>query len=176
MNPDKGFAFTAFLLALTALWLPWWRVSWDDGATVVRDGVSAFRPEPLTTSWGPWLTGVLAAAAALLLFVRLAAGSRTQEPAAWRRDLAVAAGLLAAAALSCLLWPAAEAVPSFWGGRTYAADNATGPSITETAMPGLGWWLSLLAAILLAIAAWTARKQAAEGAEDPSTALDTSRK
>lgn len=165
MDLDKGFAFTAFLLALTALWLPWWRVSWDDGATVVHDGVSAFRPEPLTTAWGPWLTGALAAAAALLLFVRLAAGSRTHEPKAWRRDLAVAAGLLLAAVLSCLLWPAAETVPSFWGGRTYSAGNATGPSVTETAMPGLGWWLALLAAALLGVAAWTA-----------STSSDTSGK
>jgi hypothetical protein len=158
LNPDKGLAVAAFLLALTALWLPWWRVSWDDGATVLRDGVSAFRPEPpLTTSWGPWLTGVLAAAAALLLFVRLAAGSRTQEPASWRRDLAVAAALLGAAALSCLLWP--EGVPSFWGGRTYSAGNATGPSTTEAAMPGLGWWLAILAAACAGLAAWTARRR-----------------
>jgi hypothetical protein len=165
LNPDKGLAVAAFLLTLTALWLPWWRVSWDDGATMVRDDVAAFRPEPpLTTAWGPWLTGIVAVAAALLLFVRLAAGSRTHEPASWRRDLAVASALLVAALLSCLLWPSA-AMPSFWGGRTYVDANATGPSTTETAMPGLGWWLALLAAILLGIAAWKAHR---EDAADPS--------
>lgn len=174
MATGKAPAVAAFLLALTALWLPWWRVSWDDGATVVRDGVSAFRPEPpLTTAWGPWLTGALAAAAALLLFVRLAAGSRVQEPASWRRDLAVAAGLLLLAAASCLLWP--RAVPSFWGGRTYALGNATGPPTTETAMPGLGWWLALLAAALSALASWSARRAGPSG-DDPSTASDTTGK
>lgn len=173
MQSDKGFAFTAFLLALTALWLPWWRVAWDDGATVLRDDVSAFRPEPpLTTSWGPWLTGALAAAAALLLFVRLAAGSRTNEPASWRRDLAVSAGLLLAAAASCLLWP--QAVPSFWGSRTYTLANATGPPTTEGAMPGLGWSLALLAAAMAALASWKAR--AATPPEDPSMASDTTGK
>lgn len=173
LNPDKKLAVAAFLLALTALWLPWWRVAWDDGSTVLRDGVSAFRPEPpLTTEWGPWLTGALAAAAALLLFVRLAAGSRVHEPAAWRRDLAVAAGLLAAAAASCLLWPAG--VPSFWGGRTYSLANATGPATTETAMPALGWWLAVLAAVLAGLASWSARRQAPSA--DASTASDTTGK
>ncbi len=166
MNLDKRLAVAAFLLALTALWLPWWRVAWDDGATVLRDDVSAFRPEPpLTTEWGPWLTGVLAAGAVLLLFVRLAAGSRTHEPPAWRRDLAVSAGLLAAAALSCLLWP--QEVPSFWGGRTYALQDGTGPATTETAMPGLGWWLALLAAALAGLASWSARRAAQQEAGGP---------
>ena len=166
MTRDRTLAFAAFLLAVTALWLPWWRVTWDDGVAAVRDDAFAFRPEPpLTTEWAPWLTGILGAFAALLLFVRLAAGSRTHEPPAWRRDLAVSAALLAGAALSCLLWP--QAVPSFWGGRTYAAPD--GPSTTETAMPGLGWWLALVAALLAGLASWKARA-------DPSTPPDTTPK
>jgi hypothetical protein len=189
VNPNRP-AVASFLLALTALLLPWWRVAWDDGLTTARDDVAPFRPEPpLTTEWGPWLTGALAAAAALLLFIRVAGGSRTHEPHAWRRDLAVAAGLLAAAVLSCLLWPAA--VPSFWGGRTYALEDGSGPATTETAMPGLGWWLALLATLAAAVAAWGARREtrdaaaaaaaapaavAAGASADPSTAADTTRK
>jgi hypothetical protein len=154
MRPDRALAIAAFLAAVTALWLPWWGVAIDDGTTEGRDDVRAFRPEPpLTTAFGPWLTGLLAAAAVVLLFVRVAGDSHAHEPASWRRDLLVAAGLLAAAALSCLLWPAD--VPSFWGGRTY---DAGGVRNVETALPGLGWWLAWAAALLSAGAWWKARK------------------
>lgn len=158
MRSDRALALAAFLLAVTALLLPWWRLTVDDGTFVTTLDVRAFRPEPpATTTWAPWLTGGLAAAAALLLFVRLAANSHVHEPASWRRDLAVAAGLLVTAAASCLLWPAA--VPSFWGGRTYT-DPGTGVTNVETAIPGLGWWLALLAAALVALASWKARRAA----------------
>lgn len=161
MRPDRALALAAFLLAITALLLPWWRVTLDDGAIAYRFDFQPFRPvEPWTTEWAPWVTGVLAGAAALLLFVRLAANSHEHEPASWRRDLAVATGLLLAAVASCLLWP--EAVPSFWGGRTYHLENTTGPSTTETATPGLGWWLALAAAALAGLASWKSR-QAADG-------------
>lgn len=155
-RPDRVLAVLAFLLAVTALLLPWWRVTWDDGSVAVRDDVSAFRPEePLTTGWAPWLTGLLAAGAALVLFVRVAANSHEHEPGRWRRDLGVAAGLLLVAAASCLLWP--SAIPSFWGGRTYSDG---GVAVTETAMPGLGWWLALVAGILAALAFWRAGRVA----------------
>jgi hypothetical protein len=170
LRPDRVLAFAAFVLAVTALLLPWWRVTLDDGAIAYRFDFRPFQPaEPWTTGWAPWLTGLLAAAAALLLFVRLAANSHEHEPASWRRDLAVAAGLLLAAALSCLLWP--EAVPSFWGGRTYHAANTTGPATTETAMPGLGWWLGLAAAALAGLASWKGRQGA-----DGSTGSDATDK
>jgi hypothetical protein len=166
MRGDRAWAFLAFLLAVTALLLPWWRVTLDDGAIAYRFDFRAFQPaEPWTTSWAPWLTGVLAAAAALVLFVRLAANSHEHEPASWRRDLVVSAALLGGAVASCLLWP--DAVPSFWGGRTYHLANTTGPSTTETASPGLGWWLAVVATGLAALAAGASRRQEPG---DPSTA------
>lgn len=152
---SRRLALAAFLLAVTSCLLAWWRVTWASGGAAVRDDVRVFRPEePLTTSWGPWLTGGLVVAALLLLFVRLAGRSERHEPPAWRRDLAVAAGLVGAALLSCLLWPAD--VPAFWGGRTYMVENVT-TEVTETAMPGLGWWVALLAAVLLVGARLAAR-------------------
>jgi hypothetical protein len=154
---DRFFAFVAFLLLVTALLLPWWLITLDDGTTEARGEFHAFRPqEPWTTSFGPWLTGILAGAAVALLFVRLAAGSHLHEPASWRRDLAVAAGLVAAAVASCLLWPAA--VPWFWGDRTHVDPEGIGPATTESAMPGLGWWLALLALALTGLAAWKTRR------------------
>ena len=162
-RPDRTLAFLAFLLAVTALLLPWWRVTWDDGAVELRDDVRAFRPEePLTTSWAPWLTGGVAAAAVLLLFLRVAADSHLHEPRVWRRDLGVSAGLLLLAAASCLLWPAA--IPSFWGGRTYTDG---GVSVVETAMPGLGWWLAIAAGLLAALAFWKAGKIAPSESDSP---------
>lgn len=157
MRADRALALAAFFLLVTALLLPWWRLTVDDGTTASRLEVRAFRPSvPATTEWGPWLTGVLAAATAGLLFVRLAGNSHVHEPASWRRDLAMGAALAFAAAASCLLWPAE--VPSFWGGRTYT-DPGTGVSNVETATPGLGWWVALLAAALLAMASWRARRR-----------------
>lgn len=151
----RPLAIAAFLLAVTSLLLAWWRVTWSTGGSAIRDDVRLFRPEePLTTAWGPWLTGALVVVAVCLLFLRIAARSERHEPPTWRRDLSVSAGLLAAALASCLLWSAD--VPAFWGGRTYSVDNVT-TEVTETAMPGLGWWLSLLAVGLLVAAHLLAR-------------------
>lgn len=162
---SRPLAAAAFLLAATALLLPWWALELDDGQVRQRDAVRPFRPEPpLTTEWGPWLSGLLAAAAVLVLFVRLAAASHLHEPDRWRRDLAVAAAFLGAAAAAALLWPAG--VPWFWGGRTHH-DPDTGLSVTESAAPLLGWWLALVAAVL-ALLAWTAARR--EGREEPGPA------
>lgn len=171
MPSERAFALAAFLLAATALLLPWWRVTLDDGATAPAVGdFRPFRPEePWTTDWAPWLTGLIVVAALLLLFVRLAANSHEHEPASWRRDLGIATGLLAAAVASALLWP--DAVPSFWGGRTYRYENVTGPATTETAMPGLGWWVALVATAMAGLASWKARRLA-----DRSTSEDTTTK
>ena len=151
---DRVLAFVAFLLAATALLLPWWRITWDDGTVEVREDAFAFRPEdPLTTSWAPHVTGALCVVAVLGLFVRLAANSHVHEPPKWRRDLGLAAGLLLLAAASCIFWP--SATPAFWGGRTYSDG---GIAVTETAMPGLGWWLAVVAGVLCAGAFWKAGK------------------
>lgn len=160
---DRVLAVLAFLLTVTALLLPWWRVTWDDGTVETRDDVFAFRPEePLTTWWAPHLTGAMAGLAALGLFVRLAADSHTHEPRTWRRDLGIQAGTLLLAAASCLLWPAA--VRSFWGGRNY---EDGGIEVVETAMPGLGWWLAVLAGLLGLVAFWKAGRYGADGAATP---------
>jgi hypothetical protein len=168
LRPDRAFALGAFLLAVTALLLPWWLVTIDDGSIVYGYEFRPFRPvEPWTTSLGPWLTGALVVAAVLVLFVRLAAGSHLHEPASWRRDLAVVTGLLGAAVVSTLLWP--DAVPSFWGGRTYHYEDVTGPSTTETAMPGLGWLLGVAAAASAGLASWKARHVPGESTLDDAT-------
>jgi hypothetical protein len=156
---SRRLAIAAFLLAGTSVLLAWWRVTWASGGSAIRDDVRLFRAEePLTTAWGPWLTGAFVAAALLILFVRIAARSERYEPPVWRRDLLVAAGLLALALASCLLWPAE--VPAFWGGRTYTADNVT-TEVTETAMPGLGWWVAALATGLAALS-WRVARPATE--------------
>jgi hypothetical protein len=168
MRADRAWALLAFLLVATALLLPWWRLTYEaDGVVSVYD-FRAFRPqEPATTSWGPWLTGLLAGAAAAVLFVRLAANSHEHEPASWRRDLRVAAGLVAAALASCLLWPAD--VPWFWGGRTYSDPAIEGPATTEAAMPGLGWWVALAALLAAALASWKSRAAVDRSADADAT-------
>lgn len=166
LTRSRPVAFAAFLLAITSLLLSWWRVTWDR----VGEDVRPFRPEPpLTTSWAPWLTGILVALAIVLLFVRIAARSDRHEPAIWRRDLGIAALLMATAVLSALLWPAD--VPAFWGGRTYRVENVT-TTVTETARPVLGWWVALAATALLALArrmAWPLREPPAEPPVQPET-------
>jgi hypothetical protein len=170
LRTDRALALAAFLLTVTALLLPWWRVTLDDGAFTTLFDFRPFLPQPpATTEWASWLTGILAAVAAFLLFLRLAANSHIHEPRSWRRDLAVATGLLAAAVASCLLWP--DIVPAFWGGRTYMDANTTGPPTRETAMPGLGWWLALVATLLAGLASWKARQMG-----DPSTPDDATAK
>lgn len=169
LTRSRPVAFAAFLLTLTSLLLAWWRVTWDAGGPSVPDDVRPFRPEPpLTTEWGPWLTGGLVVVAAMLLFVRIAARSERHEPPLWRRDLAVAAVLLAAALASALLWPAE--VPSFWGGRTYTDNLTDGEPTTEVASPGLGWWTALVAMLLLLLARRLARPPRANQAPDSGVA------
>jgi peptidoglycan/LPS O-acetylase OafA/YrhL len=163
-------AALAFVLTVTALLLPWWRYTVDDGTFTTRFDFHAFRPDPpATTTWAPWATGVLAAIAALLLFVRVAGNSHQHEPASWRRDLVVSTALLAVALASCLFWPG-PTVPWFWGGRT-TTDPGTGVSNIEAAMPGLGWWVAVVALVLAAFASWNARRQ-----PDGSTAGGTTPK
>jgi hypothetical protein len=84
---SRRLAIPAFLLAVTSLLLPWWRVTWSSGGVALREDVRAFRPEdPLTNTWAPWVTGIVAAIAIGLLFVRIAGRSDKHEPASWRRE------------------------------------------------------------------------------------------
>jgi hypothetical protein len=161
-EPDPGsrrsrrLAIAAFLLAVTSTLMAWWRVTWSSSSPDIREDVHLFRPmDPLTTGLGPWLTGAIVVVAILILFVRIAARSEKYEPPVWRRDLGVAAVLLAVALLSCMLWPAE--VPAFWGGRTYEGNITDGEPVTETAMPGLGWWLAMASVLVLAWARVSAR-------------------
>lgn len=158
LRTSRRFAIAAFLLAVTSTLLAWWRVGWKSSSPAIREDVYLFRPlEPLTTTWGPWLTGAFVVVAVAILFVRIAARSEKYEPPVWRRDLGIAAVLLVVALLSCMLWPAE--VPAFWGGRTYEGNITAGEPVTETAMPGLGWWLAVASVVALAWARFCARPQ-----------------
>lgn len=167
-GPDRGLTFVAFLLLITAAWLPWWVVTWKDEAGQVYDRVSVglFQDGGAAAHQAATMvTGVLLLGTIVLLFVRLAARSWVHEPTSWRRDITIALFLQAAALASALFWP--QGVPSFWGGRTFGLEDAEG-TFTETALPGLGWWLALLACLLQAVAVYGARKravQAGSGAE-----------
>lgn len=147
-----GLAVTAWLFVLTSLWLPWWLVRYSDNLGNRYDaiGVWLWRPtEEVTTAWGPWVTGMIVAVLGVWLFVRVAGRSWHHEPTVWRRDLGVLAGVAGAALASTLLWPDPDNFTSFWGGTTYT-NTTTGTSFTETVLPGLGWWCTALAFLLLA--------------------------
>jgi hypothetical protein len=156
-------AIATFLVGTTLLAIPfsWWRVTYTvenlEGADVADTRLWS-GAEPMAHPWATILTGCLLAAAMLLLFVRLAARSFRLEPAAWRRDVAVATLLLVATLASTLLWPAD--VPTFWGGRTYTIDDPgwTGGAVTEVAMPVWGWWFAVVATACAAVAWWKARR------------------
>jgi len=162
-----GLAVTAWLFILTSLWLPWWLVRYSDSAGNRYDqlGVWLWRPlAEVTTSWGPWLTGMLAALVALWLFVRVAARSWYHEPAIWARDLWLLAVGAGAALASALLWPDTDNFKAFWGGTTYS-NATTGTWFTETVLPGLGWWCTAVAFLCLVAAAVLVRA-AADDASD----------
>lgn len=149
-----GFAAgVAFLLLATALLLPWWVVS---NRTAGSDTpLAAVYPlgadQGIAHRWAQLATAAVVGIAIVLLFVRVASRGWAHEPAAWRRDVAIAALLVLFALASGMLWP--DEIP-FWGGRTYLLDNGTGAELTIVANPGLGWWLAALAGIVLAATWW----------------------
>lgn len=162
---DRNLAFAALLLLLTAFWLPFWVIRLDDGAGVTTSAFRMFQPyDPVTTSWAPHLTGAVLVITGLVLFVRLAGRSWYHEPAVWIGSLWAGMGALIVAAATVMFWPAS--IPLAIGRRTLR-DEGGAVVATETAMPGLAWWLVVGAAACLAVAAWWSRQQirAAEGAE-----------
>lgn len=161
LRRSRTVAWIGWLALLTAAWLPWWSVTVrrSDGVEL-GTAVHLFLSEDLVRGGMTVLTGILVAAAALVVFVRLAGSSWRHEPPAWRRDLWVAAAVVAAALLSAFFWPAATQGPAegpdFFDRYTIEGGNDV-PGQEVRALPGLGWWLAVAAAATLAAAAWVAR-------------------
>ncbi len=157
-GPDRNLAFAALLLVITTFWLPFWVVRLQDEGGVTTSAFKLFAPfAPVTTSWAPVASGVLLVLVGLALVVRLAARSWYHEPAAWRATLAGSAVASLLSVLLLLAWP--NSVPSAWGRRSL--QDADGTVIaTETTMPGLAWYLALVAAVLLGGAWWLTRPEA----------------
>ena len=157
--PDRPLAITAFILGITAVWLPWWRVRYVSTDGTVYEGVSVrlFAPaEPYTTSWGPHATGAGLLLLLLWLFVRTAGASHRYEPRAWRRDLGLLTLLSALLVASAFLWPLD--LPHFWGTRDFS-DGVE--RFREDARPVLGWWLQAAASLAL-LGAWRTSRHRVE--------------
>jgi hypothetical protein len=152
----------AFLLLATSLLLPWWVVSnrAPGSATVLAAVYPLGSGQGIVHPWAQVSTGAVVGAPIVLLFVRVASRAWAHEPAAWRRDIAIAALLVLAALASGMLWP--TEIP-FWGVRTYVLDNGTGAQLDIIGNPGLGWWLAAVACSVLAAAWWASRPQETKG-------------
>lgn len=165
---DRNLAFAALLLVATSFWLPWWVVRLEDGAGTTTSAFRLFRPyDPVTTAWAPHVAGALLVVVALALFVRLAGRSWYHEPAAWLRSLQGATVALGAALVSLVFWPAS--IPHAFGRRTLRDNQTMEVVATETALPGLGWWLTLAAAVCLGVAWWWARRDVGAAAQEDTS-------
>lgn len=144
-GPARGLAVAAFLALLSSLWLPWYLVHnvAPDGTVFETLDAGLFRPAAVAEPLLVHAAGVLVVAAALLLFVRVAGQSWRHEPHLWRRDLRNATALVAGALVLAVFWP--DAYPSFWGTLHYTTDAG---DATVRTLPGLGWWLGVLALVL----------------------------
>lgn len=156
LRRSRWWAIAAFLLLLTSVWLPWWLVRYESqGVRYDASAAGLFAPVvPVSNEAGPFATGILVVAILLWLFVRVAGRSWLYEAPAWRRDMAIISGATVLALGSAFAWP--DEVPAFWRSHEYALANATG-TFTEEALPGLGWWSALVAAVCLAVAWWSSR-------------------
>jgi len=149
-------ASTAILLAVTALFMPFWTLSdsvdggpWNLDSAVLPRAPDALAVRPSIVYAGD----ACLAAGALLLALRVAGRSNAYEPATWRRDLVVASCLFVA----CLaLWWLAPRDP-FWGHVTLYAGNATQGRADVQTQPGLAWWTVLACAGLAGIGRWMSR-------------------
>ena len=159
LRQSRGWASGAWLLLATSLWLAWWRITFHDplGNRTDRIDQSPWNHDGVyVVAAATWVTIGLVVAALALLFVRIAGRSWLYEPAAWRRDVALAAGCGGAALASAWWWPAGDPVaPRFWGGVTFEL-NGTAGDFAVQAGPGLGWWTAALAVACLGIALWRA--------------------
>lgn len=157
LRRSRAVAIAAFLLLLTALWLPWWHASYEESTGFGYDFYA--RPFGLgnaddgTHAAAIWVTSVVASGAAMWLFVRIAGRSHAYEPRLWRRDLCIQSGMVALAVASAWFWP--TDLP-FWGGRSYSG-LAEGATATATFYPAAGWWFALAASALLGVAWWVSR-------------------
>ncbi len=145
-------AGAAMLLQLTALFLNWWVATNHTFAFTVSYGLWS-NPDDLRQG-AVWLTTALAVLPIPLLFLRVAARSIEHEPSSWRRDVAIAGGLMFAALASCWAWPLDM---PFWGGVTFPADAGVAEQVVD-AHSGLGWWVSFVALLLVAWGLWLARR------------------
>lgn len=154
LRRSRDLAVAAMLAVLTAAWLPWWVLEQASGGTTSsRFAVNLFARSEVTT-FMPIVTGIIVVLAALLLFVRIAGRSIIYEPDTWRRDLVVVGGAWGLALLSVIVWPLREF--GFWGGRRLGNETVQ-VVVEQTWMPGLGFWLGIIALVLVAVAAWFAR-------------------
>ncbi len=149
-------AVVAMILQVTALFLTWWVINFRDATTEMAYGsASLFGGDGgVADRAAVWATSVLAVAPVPILFIRAAAASWRHEPATWRGNLLACLIIMALALASALFWPVD--LPFFWGGRNYT-DAGTGHVYSITAYPGLGWWVSLVAASCVALALWLSR-------------------
>ncbi len=149
-------AVVAMILQITALFLAWWVINYKDETTnQVYSSAGLFGSDgSVADNRFVWVTTVLAVAPVGVLFVRAAAASWRHEPSAWRRDLTAAVLLMVGALGSVWSWP--RDLPFFWGSAGYL-NPETGQAYSITANPGLGWWVSLVALLCAAWAAWLSR-------------------
>lgn len=145
LRQARGWAICAFLAWLTAFWLDWWQVRYQDAAGNAYDqsGVGPFRfDDVIASDWGPWLAGGLLSLACLVLFVRIAGRSWLYEPASWNRDLLLASVLVAVAAVSAAFWHTSDPLwDGFWQ-TTRLNTNGTALVGEVVTRPALGWWLA----------------------------------
>jgi hypothetical protein len=158
LRRSAAIAGVALFLLVSALLLPWYVTRSSDGVTsgdyappvgLFHGGEGVARGDVVLATAG------LAILPIPLLFLRIAGRSHAYEPRVWRRDVAIALSLVAAALASLWAWP--TEIP-LWGAREFAGTQA-GVDVRVTANPGLGWWVELGAGLLL-VWAWLLSREA----------------
>jgi hypothetical protein len=155
----RNWAAAALLVLLTSAWLPWWLVRYATSGTAATTTYSSrlFGADPgVASAMYALSSGVLLATAVLWLLVRLAGRSFVYEPVIWQRDLLIQQALVAAAMGVVFAWPLAGF--RFWAERQYGL-NDTAAVLTETTLPGLGFWLALVGVVLLQVSWQIGRSQ-----------------
>ncbi|MEA3189824.1 MAG: hypothetical protein QOD77_406 [Thermoplasmata archaeon] len=155
-------AVLALLAQVTALFLPWWVLTFSDAESEQPLGaVSLWTPGDLAAALAVRFTLVMAVLGLPILVVRIAATSWQHEWAKWRRDLLAVASTQVVALASCLFWPLEF---PFWGLQERLSAT-TGTTYFVEGMPGFGWWLMATALVLVAVAWWMSRPVAAQQGE-----------